>query len=62
MNPLGSRKDRHQKIGEGAIGLEAFARIINHPALRELPFVLETPNDNAGYAEEIRVLRGLYRE
>ena len=62
MNPLGSRKDRHQKIGEGAIGLEAFARIINHPALRELSFVLETPNDNAGYAEEIRVLRGLYRE
>lgn len=62
MNPLGSRKDRHQKIGEGAIGLEAFARIINHPALRELPFVLETPNDNAGYAEEIRILRGLYRE
>lgn len=62
MNPLGSRKDRHQKIGEGAIGLDAFARIINHPALRELPFVLETPNDNAGYAEEIRVLRGLYRE
>ncbi len=62
MNPLGSHKDRHQKIGEGAIGLDAFARIINHPALRELPFVLETPNDNAGYAEEIRVLRGLYRE
>ncbi len=62
MNPLGSRKDRHQKIGEGAIGLDAFARIINHPALRELPFVLETPNDNAGYAEEIRILRELYRE
>lgn len=62
MNPLGSRKDRHQKIGEGAIGLDAFARIINHPALRELPFVLETPNDSAGYAEEIRVLRELYRE
>lgn len=62
MNPLGSRKDRHQKIGEGAIGLDAFARIINHPALRELPFVLETPNDNAGYAAEIRVLRELYRE
>ena len=57
MNPLGSRKDRHQKIGEGYIGLEAFVRIINHPALKDLPFILETPNDAAGYAREIQLLR-----
>lgn len=62
MNPLGSRKDRHEKIGQGAIGLEAFVRIINHPALRHLPFVLETPNDNEGYAREIRLLRERFRE
>ena len=53
MNPLGSHKDRHQKLGEGTLGLEALTRIINHPALRELPFYLETPNDLAGYAREI---------
>lgn len=62
MNPLGSRKDRHEKIGQGAIGLDAFARIINHPALRHLPFVLETPNDSDGYAQEIRLLRERFRE
>ncbi|NLJ31909.1 MAG: deoxyribonuclease IV [Clostridiales bacterium] len=62
MNPIGSHKDRHQKIGRGSIGLEAMARIINHPALRDLPFYLETPNDLAGYAEEIALLRGAYRE
>ena len=62
MNPLGSRKDRHEKIGQGAIGLDAFVRIINHPALRSLPFVLETPNDNEGYAREIRLLREQFRE
>lgn len=62
MNPAGSRKDRHQKIGEGTIGLDAFAEIINHPALRGLPFVLETPNDSDGYAAEIRLLRSLFRE
>ena len=62
MNPLGSRKDRHEKIGQGAIGLDAFVRIINHPALRHLPFVLETPNDNEGYAREIRLLRERFRE
>ena len=61
-NPLGSRKDRHEKIGQGAIGLDAFVRIINHPALRHLPFVLETPNDNEGYAREIRLLRERFRE
>lgn len=62
MNPIGSHKDRHEKIGKGSIGLEAIGRIINHPLLRSLPFYLETPNDLNGYAEEIRVLRGLYKE
>ena len=61
MNTCGSHKDRHQKIGEGNIGLEAITRIINHPALSNLPFYLETPNDIAGYAEEIALLKSLYR-
>ena len=56
-NPLGSRKDRHACIGEGAIGLEALVRIVRHPALKDLPFCLETPNDLAGYAREIALLR-----
>ena len=60
MNPLGAHKDRHAKIGEGHIGFEAFRRIINHPALRELPFILETPNDDAGWAREIAMLREAY--
>lgn len=58
-NPMGSQKDRHEKIGKGTIGLEAFERIINHPALRDLPFYLETPNDLAGYKEEIEILKAL---
>jgi len=58
-NPLGAKKDRHACIGEGAIGTEAMARIINHPALRHLPFCLETPNELPGYAAEIALLRGL---
>ena len=58
MNQRGSRKDRHARIGEGYIGLEAFERIVNHPALRDLPFVLETPNDDDGWAKEISMLRG----
>ena len=62
LNPLGARKDRHAKIGEGHIGTEAFARIIRHPALRHLPFVLETPNELDGYAREIALLRGLREE
>ncbi len=62
LNPLGGKKDRHAKIGEGHIGLDAFARIVNHPALRELPFLLETPNDPDGYAAEIALLRGLRQE
>ena len=60
LNILGSHKDRHAGIGKGMIGLEAMKRIINHTALRELPFYLETPNDLAGYAEEIRILKELY--
>ncbi|MDO4541058.1 MAG: deoxyribonuclease IV [Syntrophomonadaceae bacterium] len=60
MNPLGGHKDRHAKIGEGNIGLAALVRCINHPLLRELPFILETPNDSAGYAAEIKLLRAAY--
>lgn len=59
MNDIGSHKDRHQKIGEGHIGLEAMKRIINHPALKDKTFILETPNDEAGYAKEIALLRSL---
>lgn len=59
MNPIGSHKDRHQKIGQGFIGIEAFERIINHPYLKNLPFYLETPNELEGYAEEIRLLKSL---
>lgn len=57
MNPIGSHKDRHQKIGKGHIGLDALIRVIRHPALQNLPFILETPNDDNGYAEEIALLR-----
>lgn len=53
QNPLGSRKDRHARIGEGCIGAEALKRIVRHPALKDLPFYLETPNDLDGYAAEI---------
>ena len=61
-NPLASHKDRHETIGNGSIGIAAFARIVNHPALRDLPFILETPNELEGYAEEIALLRGLREE
>lgn len=61
-NPMSSHKDRHEKIGQGSLGLEAITRIINHPLLRDLPFYLETPNDVPGYAAEIELLKGLYRE
>lgn len=57
MNPLGAHKDRHAKIGEGYIGEEALKRVVTHPALRELPFYLETPNELPGYAKEIAVMR-----
>jgi len=59
MNPFESHKDRHQKIGEGSIGTEAFKRIINHSVLKDLPFILETPNELDGYAKEISLLRSL---
>lgn len=62
MNPMGSHKDRHAKIGEGKIGLEAFGRIVRHPALQGLPFILETPNDDAGWAAEISMLRQMAEE
>lgn len=62
MNPQGSHKDRHAKIGEGEIGLEALVRVINHPALRELPFYLETPNELDGYGQEIALLRAAFVE
>ena len=59
MNALSAHKDRHEKIGKGKIGLEAFRRIVNHPKLRDLPFYLETPCDLQGYKEEIALLKGL---
>lgn len=61
LNPLGAHKDRHARIGEGHIGKEALLRIINHPALRKLPFYLETPNELDGYAAEIVLLQENYR-
>ena len=61
-NGLSSHKDRHEKIGQGELGLDAVVEIINHKSLRDLPFFLETPNDVAGYQEEIELLRGLYNE
>ncbi len=62
MNPMGSHKDRHAKIGEGQIGADALIRVINHPKLKNLPFILETPNDIEGYAKEIKFLRENYSE
>jgi deoxyribonuclease-4 len=59
QNPFKSHKDRHETIGEGSIGIESFARIINHPALKELPFYLETPNELEGHAREIALLKQL---
>ncbi len=60
MNPFDSHKDRHEKIGEGQIGLPAMERIINHPKLQGLPVILETPNDDAGWAKEIALLKSLH--
>ena len=57
LNDYGSHKDRHARIGEGKIGMEALVHIIKHPALREIPFILETPNDDSGWTEEIHVLK-----
>ena len=60
LNSCGSHKDRHAKIGEGQIGLDAIVRIINHDALKNLPFLLETPNELDGYAKEIELLKSKY--
>lgn len=60
MNPCGAHKDRHQKIGQGYIGIDAITRIINHPKLKNLPFILETPNDLQGYKYEIDLIRSKY--
>lgn len=57
QNPLGARKDRHAKIGEGFIGAQALVRVVSHPALKDLPFVLETPNELDGYGKEIAFFR-----
>ena len=57
LNPVGSHKDRHAKIGEGHLGTETIVKVITHPKLKHLPFILETPNELPGYAAEIRMLR-----
>lgn len=62
LNPLGARKDRHAKIGEGHIGADALIRVTNHPALKHLPFYLETPNELEGYQAEIALMRKCYQE
>ena len=59
-NPFKSHKDRHEKIGEGFIGIEAISKIINHPKLKNIPFFLETPNELEGYEKEIALLRNKY--
>ncbi len=61
-NPFESHKDRHEKIGQGSLGLSTFVNVINHPKLKHLPFYLETPNELDGYAEEIALLRSLYKD
>ena len=62
LNPLGSHKDRHARIGEGQIGLDALVRVIRHPGLDGKPFILETPNDDEGWTREIALLRERYSE
>lgn len=59
-NPFASHKDRHEKIGEGSLGIETFAAVIKHPLLQGIPVYLETPNELDGYAREIALLRGIY--
>lgn len=61
-NPRGSHKDRHEKIGQGYLGLDCFASVVTHERLRNLPMILETPNELDGYAKEIALLRGLAGE
>ena len=62
MTEFNSHKDRHEKIGEGSLGLEGIIRFINHPALKGIPINLETPNELDGYAKEISLLRANYQE
>ena len=62
LNDLGSHKDRHARIGEGKIGLEALINVIRHPALKGIPFILETPNDDEGWTKEIFLLRDAYEK
>ena len=57
MNPIGAKKDRHALIGEGHLGLDAIVRVVTHPALKHLPFNLETPTEDEGHAQEIALLR-----
>ena len=59
-NDRGSHKDRHEKIGEGYIGLDAMKRIVTHPVLQDHPFILETPNDEDGYIREIAMIKGFF--
>lgn len=61
-NPIGAHKDRHARLGEGTLGFDALMRVVNHPALRNLPFFLETPNELHGYRDEIARVRGAYLE
>ena len=60
-NPYESHKDRHEKIGEGSLGFETMVKVINHPKLKGLPIILETPNELDGYAHEIEMLRKAYK-
>ncbi len=59
--PIGARKDRHEKIGQGTLGIDAIINVINHPLLRDLPFLLETPNKVEGFEAEIKLLRSAYK-
>ena len=61
MNPLGAHKDRHEKLGDGFIGLDALEKVVTHPLLQGKPFILETPNDDAGYAKEIAWVRSVMK-
>ena len=61
-NPCGSHKDRHEKLGQGFIGMDAMKRIALHPALQNKPFILETPNDDAGYIKEIQIVNDWMKE
>ena len=58
-NPFSSHKDRHECLGDGSLGVETFRAIVNHPVLKKLPMILETPNELPGYAREIALLREL---